>query len=465
MKTMKQLGQLGVFACVVGLMFSRVAEAGLYGTWQDEGSVTYLDAQIAAGGGTAVSLTDLSPVSLSAIDGLFLLNISNGGFSSAILSATSALSEFVFNGGELHIWDRYVAGGGVDTNAILPGSPGIQFVRFLSADLTLGTPANPWFSGLTDSSFDGGTWSAHGYAAASTLPVDAERLLFESGVSDGVAEFAYAYGSGLVHYSTVPADFYFVGSGMIAESLRTEVTNIVTAGAPSPVPEPGEWGVLMCAGLGVLALVRRMRKSPSLRSTGAGVAALACAWVIGATPAKALTIGFDDVSADTSLPMGYEGFTWDNFWVLNGETYADSGYKAGVVSVSNVAFNAFGVPASLSRDVPFTLVSAWLTAAWHDGLSLQIDGYRGDMLAYSGTFAPSATERTLFTFNYEDVTRVEFTSSGGSIHTGYMGSGTHFAMDDVTVANSPVPEPGEWGILVGAGLGVLAVIRRKARQA
>src|SRR5277367_973405 len=68
--------------------------------------------------------------------------------------------------------------------------------------------------------------------------------------------------------------------------------------------------------------------------------------------AKAQVITFDDLTDSqhgTAITDGYNGFTWNNFYINNTTLRPDveSGYKAGTVSSPNVAFNGSGDPASI----------------------------------------------------------------------------------------------------------------------
>ena len=65
--------------------------------------------------------------------------------------------------------------------------------------------------------------------------------------------------------------------------------------------------------------------------------------------ANALVINFDSlVGSEVLITKGYSGLNWSNFYYLRGSDYTNTGYAAGVVSSPNIAFNAFGDPASFS---------------------------------------------------------------------------------------------------------------------
>ena len=86
----------------------------------------------------------------------------------------------------------------------------------------------------------------------------------------------------------------------------------------------------------------------------------------------------EDTEGGLYIPDGYHGLIWNNFAELDGVNLGQpSGYGAGVVSPPTVAFNAGGYPAGLIAPGPFSLLSAYLTAAWNDNLQVEVIGYAG----------------------------------------------------------------------------------------
>lgn len=170
-------------------------------------------------------------------------------------------------------------------------------------------------------------------------------------------------------------------------------------------------------------------------------------------PAGASLITFDDMSdagTGSAIPIGYAGFTWNNFRVLNTVAYLASaqaeginasGYNAGTVSPQNVIYAAWSDPASISGLGKFDLTSAFLTAAWNDNLQVEVVGSSGGIVLYDQVYVLNATVPTLVTFNYAAVDLVQFSTSGGTQHYP-IGMGTHFCMDNLTVnENGAIPEP------------------------
>ena len=139
------------------------------------------------------------------------------------------------------------------------------------------------------------------------------------------------------------------------------------------------------------------------------------------------------------MPPGYFNLSWNNFDYVKGASYGQpSGFRAGVVSTNNSAYNNTGAPAGISASAPFNFLSAYLTAAWDDNLLVEAQGYNGSALLYDNFYSVNATVPTLIAFNYLGVTSVKFITSGGAPHPGYEGSGMEFVIDNMSVVQVPV---------------------------
>jgi hypothetical protein len=184
--------------------------------------------------------------------------------------------------------------------------------------------------------------------------------------------------------------------------------------------------------------------------------------------AQAQVIGFDDLgnTCGTQLTNGYQGFNWNNFYVLNpafcGGSLAVSGYAHGTVSQGNVAYNAFAQPAQVSSPNPFTFNSVYMTGAWNDGVSVVVTGWLGSTQLYQQTVTVNSHSPTNFVFNWSGVDMVDFNSFGG-VDQGYGGGGSHVAFDDMDLgAANAAPEPVTL-LLLGSGLTGVGAWRRRRR--
>jgi len=122
------------------------------------------------------------------------------------------------------------------------------------------------------------------------------------------------------------------------------------------------------------------------------------------------------------------------------ELWPNSGYNNGLVSGDYVAFPSKFYESGTGRITGnlYTFNGAYLTAAWRDGLNVQVDGYLNDSLIYSTTVVVDTTGPTWFDFDYIDIDELKFSSYGGVPNENYpYQTGYHFAMDNFTY----IPEP------------------------
>lgn len=186
--------------------------------------------------------------------------------------------------------------------------------------------------------------------------------------------------------------------------------------------------------------------------------------------AQATVLTFDDiapVSDDYDIHNGYGGFNWSNFNYANGSSrkYTRTGYDNGRVSGNYIAYNASGNGAAVSDSI-FDFNSAYLIAAWNDGLSVTVKGLKSGATLYSKTVVVDTTQPTLVNFDYFGVDQLQFTSFGG-VEPDYLiktGNGTQFALDNFTFNEkaTSVPEPTLLPpLLTIATLTAGSVLRRK----
>ena len=168
------------------------------------------------------------------------------------------------------------------------------------------------------------------------------------------------------------------------------------------------------------------------------------------------------VTFESANDVSANGLTTD-FGRLQCSTYgiSNSGYCRGRASGDWVGYFASTASIAKTGALPFTFNGAYLTAAWNDNMSIQVVGYRNNVVVYTQTKIISDDVATYFAFNYLNVDRVTFRSFGG-VDAGTPGAGSWVAMDNVTFneAIAAVPEPVSLA-LIGLGLAGLALSRRR----
>ncbi|TCK98981.1 VCBS repeat-containing protein [Shimia isoporae] len=159
-----------------------------------------------------------------------------------------------------------------------------------------------------------------------------------------------------------------------------------------------------------------------------------------ATVSSTATVTFDEAAAGGS-PDGLAGLTWSGGWFItrptapssDGRDASPNGYFNGLVSGDSVAANAGGGDVSITSDENFDLESAFFTAAWNDGLTVEVFGYDDGVLIGSQSVVLSTSGPTQVLFDdstFDSVDELLFVSSGG-VNAGLGGAGTHFVVDDM----------------------------------
>ncbi len=183
--------------------------------------------------------------------------------------------------------------------------------------------------------------------------------------------------------------------------------------------------------------------------------------LIAASTRSQTVVTFDDLPNSTTgtfIPSPYEGLNWTNFAVANAIIDSNvfgyvNGFNYGMISASNVAFNALGNPAEIdSPGTNFDFLSVYLTGAWNSNLNIEVQGFRDTNLVYDETKVVSATNATLFTFDYLDIDRLYFNSYGGEPAFGGS-SRPIFVMDNFMFEF--IPEP---STLLLAALGAVSLV-------
>ena len=185
----------------------------------------------------------------------------------------------------------------------------------------------------------------------------------------------------------------------------------------------------------------------------------------GTFSARAATlVTFDDLSDNASgawFTSPYYGLNWINILhensILSTSLVGLTGNYYGMVSPSNVVGLASGAEIT-SPGTNFNFLSAYLTGCWNSNLNIEVEGFRDTNLVYDETKVASATNPTLFTFNYLNIDELEFNSYGGLPAFGY-GPGTAFVMDNFTFEF--IPEPSAFLLAALGGVSLIALLKRK----
>ena len=171
--------------------------------------------------------------------------------------------------------------------------------------------------------------------------------------------------------------------------------------------------------------------------------ALVCAGMMrpsGIASASPVVLDFDDVATSPTypaysapMPTGYGGLTWENFYVVNGyyPPLYGTGYKYGMVTPPNTAYNGYATPATISTTTRFDFVEASFAVAYSqtdDPSQIQIDGYLGNELKYTTQLYVVETGPSLATLDYNGIDRLVFTS----LVNPHDGRRSQFVMDNFT---------------------------------
>jgi len=190
--------------------------------------------------------------------------------------------------------------------------------------------------------------------------------------------------------------------------------------------------------------------------------------------ASATTITFDDINAAVggfglvTLPSPYDGLNWScpsGCLVMDVAVYSSSfasGYENSVVSPPNVLATS-GFTFSPAAGGTFSFDSTYITAAWRNDMSVAVVGYSGSTVVDTTTLTLGAAGiQGFFTFDWNNLTSVSITPSGGTASTIYTAAnGVEIGVDNLTVSGSPVPLPAAFPLLLSGLAGLGAFGRRK----
>jgi hypothetical protein len=187
---------------------------------------------------------------------------------------------------------------------------------------------------------------------------------------------------------------------------------------------------------------------------------------------SAEVINFDDIAGNASnysatqdqgngllayqIANGYAGLTWNNMWILDGTDYntvlgVQSGYGVAAMSGKDIALNFYGNQAiTASSGSTFDFNGAFFTSAWYDNNILTLTGLNNGTVVGTVTVGINTTGPQWVNCDFLGVDEVDFST------TNYQ-----FAMDNMTINKSAVPEPGILSLVAVGLLSLGCVIRRK----
>lgn len=180
--------------------------------------------------------------------------------------------------------------------------------------------------------------------------------------------------------------------------------------------------------------------------------------VLSAPHASASVINFDDLNAGGKLASMsghtlYDGLSWSSSWYL-GDTSV-SGYANGAHSGSEFLLNGFGVNnLGISSATPFTFLGAWFATPNTNGAKanwINVSAYDSNNVLVGSTGQVAVTGiYTQVATQFANVSRLTVSRDQG-----------WFVMDDLSILRAAeAPEPASIA-LVGFGLGLLGLARRR----
>lgn len=197
--------------------------------------------------------------------------------------------------------------------------------------------------------------------------------------------------------------------------------------------------------------------------------AIASAFSLASLSANAELLDFDDIAVNTwsqyTSLTSYHGYDFTGGAALiNKDRYKVSGYNYGAVSGQNALFDFYDKDIVITKTGGglFDLNSAFMTAAWSNGLTINVSGWLNGQVVNSMDLVLNAVTPTAATqFNFLGVDKVVFGFKNMGVHANLQGSGSQFVIDNLELTSvAAVPEPSTYAMMF-AGLGALGLMVRR----
>ncbi|PUA26654.1 MAG: exosortase [Cellvibrio sp. 79] len=175
---------------------------------------------------------------------------------------------------------------------------------------------------------------------------------------------------------------------------------------------------------------------------------------------QAAVITFDDLPATEidAIPDGYRGFNWgqslSNVSYVHKDTLPGTGFEKGVVSGNYAAFNFLATTSIISGEI-FDFNGAYLTAAWHDGLNIEVTGFLNNLATFTKTITVNTQQAQWFDFDFTGINSLSLRAWGSPSGNDF------FVIDNFTINEGSVSVPESSPlILLLLGLTAIALGRR-----
>ncbi len=169
------------------------------------------------------------------------------------------------------------------------------------------------------------------------------------------------------------------------------------------------------------------------------------------------------ITFESPTDVANSGLVFSQAYRIQCSTYQipDSGYCRGRASGDYTAFFFGTNTISKNGGGLFDFNGSFLTAAWNDRQTVEVKGYKNNVLLYSQSHLISDDVATYFAFNYFGIDRLTMNTFGG-VDAGTPGAGTFVAMDNFRFNEVAVSTPGSFALL-GLGFAGIALTRRRRK--